>query len=196
MQKEIVAVYSSYLLNNRYNCRIRITANNTYVLTNAVLDTGAMLTCIDFLTSMKLCNLKRTGNCIKISGIDSASILEYDEVYIDYLTLGDITLNTNKIFLAKNPSVKKTLLGMDLLKDLDIRQLGYTGVLLMRAGSLSNSSTFRVTNQNVDQLLKRVLSDNALTEQENRIRKLLPNVIDMSYLDFSKLLERLIKSST
>ena len=127
MEMEMVWVYSSRLNDNLRYVIASIVNQRTVSFVDAIVDTGAMFTCFKAkLAEPTLVESDLKNNESKyIGGFASSKTSNVIKVYkykVKQFTIGNIDLGKQDIWITFDSRVKGNLLGMDILKKINILQ--------------------------------------------------------------------------
>ena len=128
-----------------------------------------------------------------MTGLDGNSKLLFRRINISAAYLGNLELPMYNVLITNDCKVKTSIIGMDVLQFLDIRQLGGTRVLSLRRSSLHNTG-LDVTQNNYVTTLEKALLDHGYHQHKDKILSLLPTTINMSYAEYLSLIEKILRS--
>lgn len=173
---------------NRYITSLSLSVNDKWYTTLGYIDTGAPRTHITAVLFSQIKSAKLTSNVENIGGLVQGHKRKFIEFMPDDIKVCDVSLGNLPMLAASSDDVQATLIGMDILKKLDLRQVGNSNVLSIR--ETKRKEAFIVTNTSIDMFLRHILSDIDKESDFDKVFKLLPSVVDMQYSELVSLVNK------
>ncbi|MCM1218458.1 MAG: retroviral-like aspartic protease family protein [Lachnospiraceae bacterium] len=155
------------------------------VLRQFLFDTGAAASVLS-LNYLKNLRLIFTGKISTFSAVSGHKIIAR-QIQLSQFTVSDIDLGTQRLWVL--PDVKDTaLLGRDILSQIDFQYLSKDDTLYLR----SIKESLNVNMVNCESVLSSLLINRGMLQNKEHVRKLLPDTIDMPYVQFVQLVDKIL----